>query len=118
MWCAFLRIFSVLFLGGLLVFAGCGEVDWFVSFNAGSFDEIQQEGLVVIIGRAHSEPLQDVRLLEGELPPGMALQEDGTVRGIPEAGGLYDFTLELTEMGGKVLRKSYSVKVEASDPSH
>ncbi|MCC7343343.1 MAG: hypothetical protein IT573_00290 [Deltaproteobacteria bacterium] len=112
----FSRIFSVLLLGGLLAISGCGDVTWFVSFHAGSFDETRQEGLVVIIGQAHPEPLQEVRLLEGELPPGMALQEDGTVRGIPEAGGVYDFTLELTEMGGKVLRKSYSVELEAGDP--
>jgi hypothetical protein len=105
------KIISVAYLlFGALSLGGCGaDVDWFVSFHGG---EIQQDGLVVIIGSAHSEPLDKVVLVEGEIPPGMELQADGTVQGVPEQGGTYDFTLELTEKNGKVLRKAYSVEIE------
>lgn len=99
---------ALLGLGG-----ACGSVDWFVSFNAGQVDEALQNGFVLVIGTPHSQPLQSVNVVEGRLPPGMALQEDGTVRGIPEESGEFDFTLELTEVGGKVLRKSFAVEVEA-----
>ena len=103
---------SLAILAFVLAWVGCGSsVDWFVSFNTGQVDEARQDGLVLIIGNAHPKPLQDVRLVEGELPPGMALQQDGTVRGIPEEEGLFEFTLELTEAGGKTFRKSYSVEV-------
>lgn len=100
------------FLAGSLGLGACGSLDWFVSFNAGQIEDAQENGLVLVIGQVHPKPLQDVSLVSGEIPPGMALQEDGTVRGIPEAGGTYDFTLELTEIGGKVLRRSYTVEVE------
>lgn len=86
---------------------------WFVSWNTGP---IEQEGLVVIIGTPHEQPLANVELIEGEIPKGMHVESDGTVRGIPEEGGLFDFTLQLTERSGRVLEKSYSVEVDAESP--
>jgi hypothetical protein len=97
-----------------LLTSSCGsDVVWFVSWNSGP---IEQEGLVVIIGTPHAEPLTNVELIEGEIPKGMHVESDGTVRGIPEEGGEFDFTLQLTEKSGRVLEKSYSVEVDA-EPS-
>jgi len=101
-------VFLALFFG-----PGCGSVAWFVSFNTGQVDDALQNGFVLVIGTPHSQPLESVNLVEGELPPGMEVQSDGTVEGIPEESGNFDFTLELTETSGKVLRNSYSVEVEA-----
>ena len=108
--------FSVWFLLLVLGGAGCGDVVWFVSFNSGQADDALVNGFVLVIGSPHSQPLESVNLVEGELPPGMEIQEDGTVQGIPEESGDFEFTLELTETTGKVLRKSYSAQVEAPPP--
>lgn len=110
-----MRSFAIILF--ILAWTACGSsADWFVSFNTGQVDEARQDGLVLIIGSAHPKPLKAVTLVEGELPPGMLLQQDGTVRGIPEEDGHFEFTLELTETGGKVFRKSYSVEVGDSGP--
>ena len=87
---------------------------WFVSWNAGP---IEQNGLVVIIGTPHDQPLERVELIDGEIPKGMHVEPDGTVRGIPEEGGEFDFILQLTETSGRVLEKSYSVEVDAASAS-
>lgn len=92
---------------------GCGDAVWFVSFNSGQADDALLNGFVLVIGTPHTEPLESVSLVEGDLPPGMEIHDNGTVQGIPEESGSFDFTLELTETSGKVLRKSYSVQVEA-----
>ncbi|HKX12116.1 MAG TPA: putative Ig domain-containing protein [bacterium] len=98
----------------LLLVPACGsDVVWFVSWNAGPVDP---NGLVVIIGTPHDQPLKSVELIEGEIPKGMHLESDGTVQGIPEEGGEFDFTLQLTETSGRVLEKSYSVEVDAESP--
>ena len=95
----------------MLLIPACGsDLVWFVSWNSGPID---RDGLVVIIGTPHDQPLESVELIEGEIPAGMAIEPDATVRGIPEEAGQFDFTLELTESRGRVLEKSYSVEVDA-----
>lgn len=95
----------------LLLVPACGsDLVWFVSWNAGPVDT---SGLVVVIGTPHSQPLQAVELIKGEIPPGMEIEDDGTVQGTPEEAGQFDFTLRLTEKSGRVLEKSYSVKVDS-----
>lgn len=94
----------------LLLSSSCGsDVVWFVSWNAGP---IEQNGLVVIIGTPHDQPLASVELIDGEIPNGMHVETNGTVQGIPKEAGEFDFTLRLTETSGRVLEKSYSVEVE------
>jgi hypothetical protein len=94
----------------LLLASACGsDVVWFVSWNSGP---VEREGLVVIIGTPHDQPLTSVELIEGDIPKGMHLESDGTVRGIPQEGGEFDFILRLTEAGGEILQKSYSVEID------
>lgn len=97
----------------LLWVPSCGDVAWFVSWNAGPVDP---NGLVVVIGTPHDQPLESVELIEGRIPPGMEIEPDGTVQGVPEVAGEFDFTLRLFETSGRVLEKSYSVEVDAEAP--
>lgn len=101
-------------LGACLIFlAACGaEVTWFVSFNTGPIDP---NGLVVIIGTPAEETPKSVRVVEGELPKGMKLQADGTVQGVPEGEGAFDFTLELTDAEGHVEQKNYHGEIKDLD---
>ncbi|HKY63587.1 MAG TPA: putative Ig domain-containing protein [bacterium] len=95
----------------LLLAPACGsDLVWFVSWNTG---DIEEGGLVVVIGTPHSQPLKSVELIEGEIPAGMHVESDGTVQGVPEEAGHFDFTLRLTETSGRVLQKSYSVEVDS-----
>lgn len=53
---------------------------------------------------------------KGELPPGLSLEDDGTLRGSPEKLGEYRFTISVTD-GGKPLQavqREYVLKVIAA----
>lgn len=101
----------ILLWASLLFGSACGsDVVWFVSWNTGP---VETNGLVVIIGTPHDQPLESVKLIDGAFPLGMNLEPDGTVQGIPKESGEFNFTLELTETSGRVLQKNYSVEVEA-----
>ncbi|HEX5034346.1 MAG TPA: putative Ig domain-containing protein [bacterium] len=104
------RPFVLLLWVLLLLAPACGDVVWFVSWNTG---DIEEGGLIVVIGTPHTQPLKSVELVEGEIPAGMQIENDGTVQGIPEEAGHFDFTLRLTETSGRVLQKSYSVEVDS-----
>ena len=98
-----LKIFSLLL--ALLWLSHCGsEVVWFVSWNGGL---IEPTGLVVVIGSPRDEDPKQVRIVEGRLPKGLQLQADGTVRGIPEETGPFDFTLEFTDRDGSVEQQNF-----------
>ena len=64
-----------------------------------------------LVGRG-SEPLT-WRVSSGNLPDGLTLSADGTISGILERAGSYDFTVELSNSAGTD-EKSYSVSV--TDP--
>lgn len=87
----------------------CGDVVWFVSWNSGFFED---EGLVVIIGTPVDPAPASIRLLEGDIPAGMKLQNDGTVSGTPETPGPFDFTLEFTDDAGTVFRENFFGEIE------
>jgi len=102
--------FWILLWASLLLGSACGsDLVWFVSWNTGP---VQTNGLVVIIGTPHEQPLESVQLVDGAFPKGMQIEPDGTVQGIPEESGKFNFTLELTETSGKVLQEGYSVEVD------
>ncbi len=96
-------------IGANCALVGCGEVVWFVSFNAGP---IETDGLVVIIGTPRDPPPDDIRLIAGQIPKGMEILQDGTVQGIPEEAGPFEFTLEFKSLGGAVDREDFSVDLE------
>ncbi len=86
----FLTVLAFIFL-----FSGCGDFVFFFSVNTGNLEGATQEGLVVIIGTPLDVEAESVRLVSGEIPAGMKPQLDGTVRGISEETGFFDFTVEL-----------------------
>lgn len=96
-----------LLLGG----AGCGEVNWFVFWNTGNLGGEPNAGAVLIIGTPR-EDLESVRLISGEIPPGMKLMEDATVRGVPEATGTFLMDVEVVEMSGERDVLHYEAQIE------
>ncbi len=81
---------------------------WFVSWGGGFVDT---EGLVVIIGTPRDPPPEEVVLVDGEIPEGMEIMPDGTVKGVPKEFGLFDFTLEFTNPDGSVEEESFRLEV-------
>jgi hypothetical protein len=45
------------------------------------------------------------------LPPGLFLSPDGTLSGIPNLDGTFDFTILVTDAGGRTVVRSYSITV-------
>ncbi len=103
------RVVAGLLLAGLMT--GCGEATFFFFFNTGPVDT---GGLVggVVVGTAIQPPPREVQLVSGTLPEGMELMEDGTVRGIPEGQGEFDFTIAITHTDGSVEEKHYEIVLE------
>jgi hypothetical protein len=54
------------------------------------------------------------RLVSGVLPPGLTLEPDGVIAGMPAATGDYAFTLEATDSSTplKTIREDFFIKVE------
>lgn len=105
----------ILLVGLLFMFMGgaCGEVTFFVFWNTGTVDGAAASGAVLIIGTPRDDPLPaSVRLLSGEIPPGMKLMEDTTVRGIPEASGTFLMEIEVIEMTGEHDVLHYEAQIE------
>jgi hypothetical protein len=99
------RLSKAIFLGillGLLTLVGCGDVTWFVFWNTGTIDGASASGAVLIIGTPQDDPLpESVRLIGGEIPPGMKLMQDTTVQGIPEESGNFLMDVEVIETTGR-----------------
>ena len=51
----------------------------------------------------------------GELPPGLELSADGTLRGTPTAAGEYVFTVSATDSKGVVASRNFMLTVSASE---
>lgn len=45
------------------------------------------------------------------MPPGLVLFSDGTIGGIPRVAGIYDFTVRLTDGGGRYVERSLTLTV-------
>jgi hypothetical protein len=52
----------------------------------------------------------------GSLPPGLALQADGTIAGTPTQGGTFTFTTQASDQASQVAQKVLSITVEAPPP--
>jgi hypothetical protein len=77
--------------------SGCGDCDLEVetrSLPEGRVGEFYDE-------RLRSDCGGDAWFLEeGNLPPGLTLQEDGDLRGTPLRAGIYDFTVSVVDIDG------------------
>ncbi len=104
------RVLVGLLLAGLM--SGCGEATVFFFFNTGPLETEGAVGGVVVVGTAIEPPPQEVRLLSGNLPEGMEVMDNGTVQGIPEESGEFDFTLAVTHSDGTVEEKHYELVLE------
>jgi subtilisin family serine protease len=51
--------------------------------------------------------------LSGALPPGLSMSPNGTISGIPTAGGRYSFSVVVTDAIGFTASKGYSITVSA-----
>jgi hypothetical protein len=103
----------LLALLGLLAGSGCGQVSWFVFWNTGTVDGAVASGAVLVIGTPQTDPLPaSVALISGEIPPGMKLMEDATVRGIPETSGDFIMDVEVIEETGARDVLHYEVEIE------
>jgi hypothetical protein len=98
----------VCLLFALVTLLGCGDFVFFVSFNAGPIDP---NGLVVVIGTVQDPPPAAVSVVEGTIPRGMQLMPDGTVQGIPEERGVFEFTLEFTHQDGSIELQPFTVEL-------
>ena len=70
------------------------------------------------IGTAYSQQLAATQsstltfaLFSGSLPPGLSLSSSGVISGTPTAGGLYTFTVSITDSNGEVNFKQYTIFV-------
>lgn len=51
-------------------------------------------------------------IISGTLPPGLVLEQNfGYITGIPTTGGIYDFTVRITDILQNIVEKEYSIKV-------
>lgn len=110
------RVLSFFRMGFILLISlsllSCGEVTFFLFVNTGVIDETRRSGLVLIVGTPREEEAKEVRLVEGEIPEGMEPKLNGTVEGIPEETGFFDFTVELTNFDGTTEILEFSIEVE------
>jgi len=110
--CGVRKCLIFLFILGFLAVPGCGEVTFFFAFNTGIIDDARTSGVVLIIGTPREDLPDSVRLFSGIIPPGMHLEDDATVRGIPEASGTFFFEIEVTEIDGQVGVLPFEVEIE------
>lgn len=106
------RGLSLAALLGLLWIQGCGDATFFFFWNTGNVGGVPASGAVLIIGTPREDPPESVRLISGEIPPGMKLMEDTTVRGVPEATGTFLMDVEVIERTGGREVLHYEVEIE------
>jgi hypothetical protein len=52
----------------------------------------------------------------GALPPGLALQANGTLTGMPTQGGTFNFTAQASDQAGQVAQRAFSLSVTSPPP--
>ncbi len=50
-------------------------------------------------------------IASGALPPGLAIDEDGLISGVPLASGTYEFIARLTDAVGKTVQRRYTLVI-------
>ena len=94
---------------GVLLLSGCGTgFTWFVIWNTGAVDP---RGLVVVVWQPITPPPTQINLVEGEIPKGMAIMSDGTVQGVPDETGVFDFTLQFFSTDGSSDEQTFHVEL-------
>lgn len=89
----------------------CPEGTEFFFFSNGQvFNDVLESGNGIIIG-VGVDGAQSSTLVSGDLPPGMALQADGTVAGVPEENGLFEFTVETVDAEGQAALRTRIVEI-------
>ncbi len=86
-----------------------------VSLRAGRRGEVYRPLLLV-----RQAARVDAVRLTGELPPGLALGDDGTLRGVPTLVGLFQFQLEVVAGASPQApaRQRYALRILAPAPAH
>jgi hypothetical protein len=100
---------AVLALTGL---TGClGDVDFFFAVNGDVIQSVANEGNGVVIG-VGVDGAQSSTLIDGGLPAGMTLQTDGTIAGLPEETGTFQFTVETLDADGQAWLRTSLVEID------
>lgn len=100
-------------LAVLMSMPACGEATFFFIWNTGTFGDPRGGFVgVFVIGEPSEEPLEEVVLVDGRIPRGMAIQSDGTIQGIPEETGDFVITLGLKYLDGRSQTVTYEATIE------
>lgn len=83
------------------------ETGWLPSANAGVYYE-------AYLGASGGEPPYSWSLMLGSspLPPGLVLEDDGRIHGIPEAAGEYEFIVELADAEEQTTERILTINVQ------
>lgn len=102
----------ILIIGLIFGTSGCLEdVGLFFAFNVNDIEEAIQEGEGVIVIGVANEDSDSAKLVSGQLPAGLTLEPDGTVQGIPEETGTFEFAIETVEADGSSMQQNYVVEI-------
>jgi hypothetical protein len=93
--------------------SACGDANFFFFWNTGVVDPAATNGFVGGVVVTNGDPATSANLVAGDMPKGMILMNDGTVRGTPEETGSFDFTVETTHESGATEQNTFSMEVEA-----
>jgi hypothetical protein len=109
----FPRLLAAVF--GLTALTACPEgVDFFVNTNGDVVQRVQSGGggVIIGVGGLEAEDAASSSLVSGQIPPGLTLQPDGTVSGIPEEPGFFEFTVETVDTEGLATLETMRIEVE------
>lgn len=99
----------------LTALTACPEgVDFFVNINGDVVQRVQANGggVIIGVGSLTAEDVASTSLVDGQIPPGLTLQPDGTVSGVPEEIGFFEFTVETVDAEGRAALETTLVEVE------
>ncbi len=99
-------------IGLIFALTGCPEeIDFFIAINADDIESRVNEGGVIGIGVSSLES-ESASLVSGQIPKGMAVEPDGTVQGIPEEAGVFEFTIQTLGPEGESTLQSYILEIQ------
>jgi uncharacterized repeat protein (TIGR01451 family) len=69
-----------------------------------------------IVTRGETPPITSFEVVNGSLPPGMDLDDDGLLSGTPIAAGNFTFTVRATDSDGETANATFTKRVAATVP--
>jgi hypothetical protein len=96
------------------VLVSCGDIEFFFVSNPGVFEDLDETGGIIIVVSSDDddEAVQSVSLVDGEIPPGTTLTNDGRLIGTAEQSGLFEFTIEIVSIDGDRELRTITLEIE------